>query len=156
MKLVDGDIRTCIRLQQPEGRAQIQATLLVNDDCKDSANINLNLTVKDQTQCNELLGIILIEKPTATCSKVAKCDEISFVIEEGHRVCGIGVSMCWVSRSVSDSSGQWDQCGNLWNYAKYVKYQRVVRGYRQLRFLCQYNIFPMFFFYGNWIFLVPM
>ena len=87
MKLVDGETRTCIRLEQPQDRAQIQATLLVNNGCRNSPNINLNITVRDQTECNELLGMVLIEKPTTTCSKVIKCQVVSSVIEEGHRVC---------------------------------------------------------------------
>ena len=89
MKLVDDKRITCIRLQQPQDRAQIQASLLINDGCRNSPNINLNVTVKGQTECNELLGMVLIEKPTATCSKVIKCQVVSSVIEEGHRVCGM-------------------------------------------------------------------
>ena len=89
MKLVDGETRTCIRLEQPQDRAQIQATLLVNNGCRNSPNINLNVTVKDQTDCNELLGMILIEKLPTTCSKVIKCQVVSSVIEEGNRVCGM-------------------------------------------------------------------
>ena len=87
---MDGQRITCMILQQPQDRAKIQTTLLVNNYCRHSSKINLNITVKEQTQCNELLGMIFIEKPTATCSKVAKCEEINSVIEEGHRVCGIG------------------------------------------------------------------
>ena len=89
MKSVDGERGTCIRLEQPQERAQIQATLLVNNGCRNSPNINLNVTVNEQTQCNELLSMIFIEKPTATCSKAVKCEVISSVIEEGNRVCGI-------------------------------------------------------------------
>ena len=76
-------------LQQPQDRAQMQATLLVNNGCRNSPNINLNITAKEKTQCNELLSMILIEKPTTTCSKVIKCQVISSVIEEGHIVCGM-------------------------------------------------------------------
>ena len=50
----------------------------------------MNVTVKEQTQCNELLSMIFIEKPTVTCSKAVKCDVISSVIEEGSKVCGLG------------------------------------------------------------------
>ena len=38
----------------------------------------------------KLLGMILIEKPTATCSKVTKYEVVSSAIGEGNRVCGIG------------------------------------------------------------------
>ena len=89
MKLVDGGINTCLKLQEPQNRAQIKASLLVNNGCRNSPNINLNVTVKDQAECNELLGMVLIEKPTTTCSKVTKCEVVSSAIAEGNRVCGM-------------------------------------------------------------------
>ena len=89
-KLVDGNTSMCLTLQQSQDGIYIQTSLLVNDGCRNGPNINLNVTVNIDTGCVELLRLILIEKPTSTCSKVVKCQEISSVVEEGHRVCGIG------------------------------------------------------------------
>ena len=88
---VDDDTRTCLTLQKlPQDGTFIQTSLFLNNGCRNGSRVNLNITVKEQTQCNGLLGMILIEKPTTTCSKAVKCEVISSVIAEGSRVCGIG------------------------------------------------------------------
>ena len=88
--LVDDNTTTCLTLQQePQDGTFIQTSLLVNDGCRNGPKVTINVTVKEQTQCHELLGMIFIEKPTATCSKAVKCQEISSVIAEGSRVCGM-------------------------------------------------------------------
>ena len=89
-KLVDGGLSTRFILQQPQDGAHIQTSLLVNDGCRNGPNINLNIAVNIDTGCFELLRLILIEKPGATCFKMIKCQVFSSVNEEGHRVCGIG------------------------------------------------------------------
>ena len=89
--LVDDDMTTCLTLQKlPQDGTFIQTSLFVNNGCRNGSRINLNITVKEQIQCHELLDMLFIEKPTVTCSKAVKCEEISSVIEEGSRVCGVG------------------------------------------------------------------
>ena len=89
--LVDDNTTTCLTLQeQPQDGTFIQTSLLVKNGCRNGPRVTINVTVKEQTQCSELLRMILIEKPTVTCSKAVKCELISSVIAEGSRVCGIG------------------------------------------------------------------
>ena len=89
--LVVDNTTTCLTLeQQPQDGTFIQTSLLVNNGCRNGPRVTINVTVKEQTQCNEILDMIFIEKPTVTCSKAVKCGVISSVIEEGNRVCRIG------------------------------------------------------------------
>ena len=89
--LVDDDTTTCLTLeQQPQDGTFIQTSLFVNNGCRNGPRVTMNVTVKEQTQCNEILDMIFIEKPTVTCSKAVKCEVISSVIAEGSRVCGMG------------------------------------------------------------------
>ena len=83
------NLRTCLTLEQPQGGTHIQTSLLVNDGCRNGPKVKLNVRVNYQTQCDHLLGMILIEKPSTTCSKAVNCDVMSSVIEEGQKVCGI-------------------------------------------------------------------
>ena len=89
-QLVDGSMSTCLIPKQPQDGFNIQTSLLVKEGCRSNSNIILKIMVKEQTQCSEVLRVILIEKPTTTCFRLQKCEEISSITEEGNRVCGIG------------------------------------------------------------------
>ena len=81
--LVDGNTSTCLTLPPPQDGIYIQSSLLVNDGCRNGPNINLHITLKEPTDCNQILATILIEKPTTTCSKADNCQLTSSTIEEG-------------------------------------------------------------------------
>ena len=88
-KLVDGNMSTCLTLQQPQAGARIQTSFSVNQDCRNGLNIQINVNVNDATQCPKLLSIIVVEKPGASCSKLRKCQEIDSLTVEGTGVCRI-------------------------------------------------------------------
>ena len=77
-------------MQQFGDSVHVLASLLVSDGCRNGPIVSLNITVKEETDCNQLSATIFIEKPKITCAKVEKCQAISSVIQEGNRLCEIG------------------------------------------------------------------
>ena len=91
-EFLDGDINTCINVQQ-EGGATLEYQLNVNKDCQVASHANLRITAVMETNCNDLESIFVIEKVDNSCDekgyRVKGCEMKTSNVEGQNKICSL-------------------------------------------------------------------